>query len=326
MNSSVTERQFRGMPVAYGRTSRDPSGARPSTARPRSGRTAPAAGPARRAARRAGTHCRVACRPRRSASVHGGRGCVARSAMDSSPSSPGRLAGQRCRSSSRLSMIDSLDCSRSARICSRARGRAGRLDDVVSQERPRAGRGCPVAAPPQGTPARCREAPGRRSAVPRYAICSGTVGQHQRQQREDVGQALPGPRFTNPSTKRLSSTSSSSRWLSQTGRPTASSRRTRSNTRSTSTRTKALRSTMAASDRPQWNRTSNRRSSRPSSTPSGRALRDADRKHARQPAAHGERLVRVEQRVDRARPRAPRPRPSARGSRRRPPDPRPAAG
>ncbi len=58
-----------------------------------------------------------------------------------------------------------------------------------------------------------------------------------------------------------SSTSSSRRWLSQTGRPTLTSRRTTWKIRSGSIRTRAFRSAIAASDRPAWKRTSNRSSS-----------------------------------------------------------------
>ena len=58
----------------------------------------------------------------------------------------------------------------------------------------------------------------------------------------------------------------------------------------------------------------------------GRALRDADREHARQAAADGEVLIRIEQRVDELRRRVLRRPCAARTSRGRRPDPRPAAG
>ena len=62
--------------------------------------------------------------------------------------------------------------------------------------------------------------------------------------------------------------------------------------------TRGFFSTIAASDRADWNRTSNRRSSSAEHQAVGRALRHAHREHARQPAPDGEVLVRIDQRVD----------------------------
>ena len=92
--------------------------------------------------------------------------------------------------------------------------------------------------------------------------------QHEREQREDVRQALAGaaPDEVVDEGRRLAVVEASSRRRpSHTGRPTATSFCTTSKTRAASMWTSRLRGTIAASERPHWKRTSKRMSSSPSS-------------------------------------------------------------
>ena len=225
-------------------------------------------------------------------------------------------------------MIDWFERSRSARISSR--GRAERAAGAaILEERPQ-----PLADRRRQHAFEILER--RASQVLVVGVQAAKrdlqrlARQHQRQQREDVGQALAGAvphelvdeRRRRPARRARRAAGGFPR---PDGRP-PTSRRPPRRCASLSMRTRGFFSRIAR-QRPA--------ALEPHLEPQvveaehqavGGALRHADREHARQPAADGELLVRIDQRVDELRRPAPRPPCAARTPRRRRPDPRPAAG
>ena len=197
--------------------------------------------------------------------------------------------------SSRFNMIEWFERSSSAMTSSR--GRAGRRTGPPFEERPQ-----PLADRRrqhafevlERRPRRCSSSVCRL----RNAICSGSRCSTSDSSVKTCARLSPARSRTNASSGDSLANPSSSRRLSHTGRPTATSRSTTSKIRSLSIWIRGFFSTMrgqrprrlAADVEPQIVEAEHEAVRR--------ALRHADREHARQAAADGELLVRIDQRVD----------------------------
>ena len=194
-------------------------------------------------------------------------------------------------------MIDSFERSRSARIFVALPWRSRRGGRLVAEERPQ-----PLADVRGSTPSRYSSAVPRRarSSVcrPRNAICSGTVGSTSDSSVKTCARLCPARSFRNSSTKRLS--------VHLVEQPVALPHRPADRHLAPDHVEDALH--VDADERASLDDGRQRAAAlEPDLEPQvveaeqqavDRALRDADREHARQPAADGERLVGIEQRVD----------------------------
>ena len=180
-------------------------------------------------------------------------------------------------------------------------GRTARAPGACLRGTATGARESPAAARPSRYSSAVPRRPGSSVCRPRKAIRSGSGGSTSESSVKTCARLRFARSFTNSSTKNTRRDRRAGSAAGGSPRP-AGRRRLRAGrprrSGSRSIRMRGFFSTIAASDRAHWKRTSNRWSSRPSSRPSAARCDDADREDARQAPAHGEFLVRIDQRVD----------------------------